>query len=46
MASLDDIKTSKGAEGEQLLQQAKRAKGELTTLRAQFSAIFGPPKRR
>ena len=43
MATLDDINTSKGAEGEQLLQQAKRAKGELTTLRAQFSAVFGPP---
>ena len=41
--TLDNIKTAKGPAGEQLLQQARKAKQGLTTLRTQFSAVFGAP---
>ena len=41
--TLDSIKTAKGPVGEQLLQQARKAKQGLTTLRTQFSTMFGPP---
>ena len=43
--SIDNIKTARGSSGEQLLSQAKRAKHELTTLRSQFSTVFGAPDR-
>ena len=43
--SIDNIKTAWGPAGEQLLKQAKSAKQELTTLRSQFSTVFGGPDR-
>ena len=45
LTSLEDVKTSRGAEGEKLLEAAKKAKGERTPLCTQFSAVYGPPTR-
>ena len=41
--SIDNIKTARGPAGEQLLKEAKNAKQQLTTLRSQFSTVFGGP---